>query len=143
MYVISSCLLGRDCKYNGGNNRNQAVLDFCREHSYCEVCPETAGGLSCPRPPAERQGDRICDREGRDVTEAFVSGAEKSWEQVLAEARRRRETVEGAILKANSPSCGSGQIYDGSFTGTLVPGDGCFAAILKEHNIRVNTEKEI
>ena len=143
MYVISSCLLGRDCKYNGGNNRNQAVLDFCREHSFCEVCPETAGGLTAPRSPAERQGDRVVDRDGKDVTEAFVQGAQKSWDHVLAEARRRCEEVEGAILKAKSPSCGCGMIYDGSFTGTLIPGDGCFTAILKEHGIKVNTEKEI
>ena len=127
MYIVSGCLLGHNCKYNGGNNRNEDVIDFCRGHSYCVVCPETEGGLPMPRPPAEYADGRVIDKEGRDVTKAFERGAEISLE----------------ILKANSPSCGSGQIYDGTFTGTLTAGYGCFAGKLRDRGITVISEKEI
>ena len=100
---------------------------------------ESAG---CPH-PAEYVGMRILDREGTDVTEAFERGAALSLERAFDEARRRGETIEGAVLKANSPSCGSGKIYDGTFSGRLVQGDGCFAAKLKERGIKVISEKEI
>ena len=143
MYIISSCLLGNNCKYNGGNNRNGNVLRFYQTHSCCVVCPETAGGLQSPRPPAEYSGDRILYRTGKDVTETFRRGAEASWKHVLRQAEKRREPIEGAVLKGNSPSCGSGSIYDGTFTGTTIPGDGCFVRILKEHGIEVISEKEI
>jgi uncharacterized protein YbbK (DUF523 family) len=96
-----------------------------------------------PRPPAERQGEKVIDREGRDLTQAFRDGAILSWNRAQREAEKAGEPIEGAILKANSPSCGSGMIYDGSFSGTLVPGDGVFAALLKENDIKVITEKEI
>ncbi len=127
MYIVSGCLLGHNCKYNGGNNRNEDVIDFCRGHSYCVVCPETEGGLPMPRPPAEYADGRVIDKEGRDVTKAFERGAEISLERAIREAEKLGEPIDGAILKANSPSCGSGQIYDGTFTGTLTAGYGCFA----------------
>ncbi|MDD6154743.1 MAG: DUF523 domain-containing protein [Eubacteriales bacterium] len=143
MFIISACLLGMDCKYNGGNNRNEAVIRFAETHSHVVVCPETAGGLERPRPPAERQGDRIVNKEGLDVTEYFRRGAELSLKKVLEESERSGEPIEGAILKANSPSCGSGMIYDGSFTGNKVPGDGCFTELLKARGIEVLTEKNL
>ena len=143
MYIISGCLLGNNCKYNGGNNRNEKVIEFSRNHSYCIACPESLSGLGTPRPPAENIGGRIVDHEGRDVTDEFMKGAEKSLQQAMAEAESRGEKIEGAILKAKSPSCGSGKIYDGTFTGTLVDGDGCFTAMLKRMDIKVITEKEI
>jgi uncharacterized protein YbbK (DUF523 family) len=143
MYIISSCLLGNNCKYNGGNNLNEQVQAFCAGHSWFAVCPETAGGLKSPRPPAEHIDGRIVDKEGKDLTEAFQRGARISLELAEAEARRRNETIEGAVLKARSPSCGSGRIYDGTFSGKLVPGDGCLVELLREKEIKVISEKEI
>lgn len=142
MYVISRCLLGENCKYNGGNNRNEAVIEFCRTHRCIAICPETAGNLPSPRPPAERVGSRILDREGRDVTEAFETGADLCLKACLAAAEREGEALEGAILKANSPSCGFGQIYDGTFSGTLTEGNGIFAEQIHRCGIDVITEKE-
>lgn len=142
MYIISACLLGKNCKYNGGNNYNQQVIDFCKTHSYITVCPEVAGKLPCPRPPAEYVGDRVLDKEGKDVTLQFQQGAKAEYDRVLEIAKQRNETIEGAILKANSPSCGSNKIYDGTFSGKLIDGDGCFVKILKENGIPVISEKE-
>jgi uncharacterized protein YbbK (DUF523 family) len=143
MYILSACLIGNNCKYSGGNNRNEEVRGFMAEHHCCIVCPELAARLPIPRAPAEKQGDRIVDRDGQDLTTAFRDGALVSWNRAQREAEKVGEAIEGAILKANSPSCGSGMIYDGSFSGTLIPGDGVFAAMLKENNISVYTEKEI
>lgn len=143
MYLISGCLLGHNCKYNGGNNYNQDVIDFAACHSCFTVCPEGISGLPTPRPPAEYVGDKVIDKEGRDVTCYFEQGAKDSLTVAQAEAERRGEVIEGAILKANSPSCGSGRIYDGSFSGTLISGDGCFVRLLKAYDIHVISEKEI
>lgn len=176
MYIVSACLLGCDCKYSGGNNRNEKVLEFTKEHKYIMICPETEGGLESPRPPAEqvpvvtsgevdaqdvsdpsvnntqdvsdlsdenaRTTIRVIDREGNDVTREFVRGAEICLRRALDLAEKSGEEIEGAILKANSPSCGSGRIYDGTFTGTLKEGDGIFAAMLKERGIPVVTEMD-
>lgn len=143
MFLISGCLLGKNCKYNGGNNYHQDVIDFCKEHSYYPVCPEGISGLPTPRPPAEYVGDRVIDREGKDVTAYFVKGAELSLQMAMEEAEARGERIEGAILKANSPSCGSGNIYDGTFSGTLITGNGCFTRMLIDKDIKVISEKEI
>ena len=145
MFIISRCLLGCHCKYNGGHNRSERVLDFASCHSCLSVCPETRAELPSPRPPAEhQQGERlrILDREGKDLTEDFVRGAELSYRDVLEEAAKRGEVVEGAILKANSPSCGAGMIYDGTFSGTKIPGNGVFAEMLIKAGIPVRTEKD-
>ena len=136
MYVISGCLLGHNCKYNGGNNRNEAVIDFCKGRSFCVVCPEALSGLPVPRPPAEYIGGHIVDKEGSDVTKAFEKGAQISLEKAIKEAEKLGEPIDGAILKANSPSCGS-------FTGTLTAGYGCFAGKLRDRGIKVISEKEI
>lgn len=142
MYVISACLLGENCKYNGGNNRCQWVVDFAETHSYFPVCPETQGGLSAPRPPAEIVGDQVLDEMGRDVTKAFVRGAAECFRLAQQAAKERGEIMEGAILKAKSPSCGKDQIYDGTFSRRLTDGDGHLARLLKEHQIHIVTEKE-
>jgi uncharacterized protein YbbK (DUF523 family) len=149
MYIISMCLLGIDCKYNGGNNLCTGVRRFAEDHSAVVVCPETAGGLKAPREPAERifaedrDGEtcfRVVDRSGKDLTEEFILGAERSLKKVLDAAAERGEEIEGAILKANSPSCGYGRIYDGTFSGTLVSGDGVFAEMLRRRGIPVKDE---
>ena len=142
MYIVSACLLGQNCKYNGGNNLNEEVVEFCRNHKYVTVCPESAGKLPTPRPPAERVGASILTKEGKDVTDAFVRGADISLKSCMEMARISGEEIEGAILKANSPSCGIGQIYDGTFSGTLTEGNGVFAGMLKRLGVEIITEKE-
>lgn len=142
MYIVSGCLLGHNCKYNGGNNENPEVIEFCRTHKHIIVCPERAGKLPCPRPPAEKVGSRIIDKEGKDVTAEFVKGAELSLNTCLKMAEMAGEPLEGAILKANSPSCGIGKIYDGTFSGTLTEGNGVFAGMVAGRGIEVITEKE-
>lgn len=139
MYIISRCLLGCNCKYNGGNNKNDDVIEFCKTRDYVTICPETDAGLTSPRAPAEIQmpcsGEfRVTDREGNDLTEQFMMGAEISLQAVMDKLKAigKDAVIEGAILKANSPSCGSGIIYDGSFTGNKTPGDGMFTALLKK-----------
>lgn len=142
MYIISGCLLGHNCKYDGGNNKNEDVIRFCEEHEYIVVCPESAGRLPTPRPPAEKVGNRILNCKGEDVTEEFLRGAEISYKMCMQMAAMKGEPIEGAILKANSPSCGYGRIYDGSFSGTLVDGNGVFAAMLHSQGVEIITEKE-
>ena len=87
MYIVSACLLGQNCKYNGGNNRNEDVVEFCRTHKYVTVCPESAGRLPSPRPPAEKVGSKIMDKNGNDLTEAFIRGAEISLKSCMEMAR--------------------------------------------------------
>lgn len=142
MYIVSACLLGQNCKYNGGNNLNEEVVEFCKNHKYVTVCPESAGKLPTPRPPDERVGASILTKEGKDVTDAFVRGADISLKSCMEMARISGEEIEGAILKANSPSCGIGQIYDGTFSGTLTEGNGVFAGMLKRLGVEIITEKE-
>ena len=129
--LISACLVGYNCKYNGGNNAlPPEVLSALRErYRLIPVCPEAAGGLPTPRVPSERRGERVVSRDGKDVTEAFRRGAE------LALATAKDRGCRKALLKERSPSCGSGMIYDGSFTGTLMPGDGVTAEYLKNKNL--------
>lgn len=143
MIIVSACLMGRNCKYNGGNNLSPAVRDFVEGKTYMEVCPEEAGGLSAPRPPCEIRGGRVYNSGGEDLTEAFIQGAEA----VCLEARRRAEEageeIELAILKEQSPSCGSKRVYDGSFSGRKIEGQGILAALLRENGIQVISEEEI
>lgn len=135
--LVSACLLGACCKYSGGNNRCSALLDALRAggHTAVPVCPEIYGGLPTPRPPAERQGDRVVTQAGTDVTAQYRKGAEEAL--AMAELNGCR----AAILKANSPSCGCGTIYDGSFSHRKVPGDGVAAQVLKAAGIAVYTEE--
>ena len=137
--LISACLLGFECKYCGGSNKltEQQLAALGERFRLIPVCPETAGGLPTPRDPSERLGDKVVSNQGRDVTEAYQKGAETAlW---LA----RRYDCKAALLKEKSPSCGSGQIYDGSFTGTLVTGDGVAAQMLKEEGLIVFGESDV
>ena len=137
MILVSACLLGENCKYSGGNNRNEAVLDFLKGKEYLPVCPEREGGLPCPRPPAEIQGDRVMDREGNDVTTGFQIGAEKTLALVM------EHHAELCILKANSPSCGFGTIYDGTVSGNKIHGNGITAALLAKNGFKIISEKDL
>jgi uncharacterized protein YbbK (DUF523 family) len=138
MYIVSACLLGQNVKYNGGNNYTEAVEEFLKDKSFIPICPEVYGGLTIPREPCERIGDRVVNKVGEDVTKEFFEGARRCWEAVLEKAGH--EEIEGAILKARSPSCGSEVIYDGTFTGTKIPGDGVFTELLRSKGIPVKTE---
>ncbi len=131
--LVSACLMGFDCKYSGGNNAlPPKTLDALRRSfRLIPVCPETAGGLPTPREPSERRGERVVSRDGRDVTAAFQKGA------ALTLRLAERYGAKRALLKCNSPSCGSGMIYDGSFSGTLIPGDGMTAELLKSRGIAI------
>lgn len=135
--LVSACLLGLRCRYNAEPVANERVLALAKTHTLIPVCPEQLGGLSTPRPPAERLGERVVSNDGTDVTSAFVRGAEETL--LLA----RTLGCKTAILKARSPSCGHGRIYDGSFTGKLIPGSGVTAELLAKNGIRVFTEDEL
>lgn len=125
--LISACLLGFRCKYDGGTNALPAeTLAALREkYALIPVCPETAGGLPIPRVPSERRGGRVFSREGADVTAAYENGAG------IALTLAERFGCRRALLKERSPSCGAGTIYDGSFSHTEVPGDGVTAERLR------------
>ena len=129
--LVSACLLGENCKYSGGNNYSPAVAALGEKYELIPVCPEQMGGLPTPRVPSERAGDRVLDREGTDVTDAFRLGAEKALETALAHGIKR------AVLQERSPSCGCGTIYDGTFSGVLIPGDGVTTELLRKHGIEV------
>lgn len=138
MYIISKCLLGYNCKYSGGNNKNDNILEFSKNNEYIALCPEEIGGLKSPRPPAEIVGDRVINNEGKDVTYEFHKGAELSLKEAVESGKR----IEGAILKANSPSCGVGTVYDGTFNHVKVKGDGIFAQKLRSMGIDLKTEED-
>lgn len=142
MYIVSACLLGINCKYNGENNYCEAVDTLTKDHHYAAVCPEVSAGMVPPRPPSEIRDNRVYSKEGEDLTELFIEGAEASWKEALQEAERVGEEIEVAILKARSPSCGAGVIYDGTFASVRVEGDGFFARLLKEKGIKTITEED-
>ena len=137
--LVSRCLLGEPCRYDGKSKPVSLVRELeAQGHTLIPVCPEVLGGLPTPRPPAEVQPDgRVVNREGQDVTAAYRAGAE----QALALARAHNCGL--AILKAKSPSCGNLQRYDGTFTGTLIPGQGVTAALLTQAGIRVLDEDHL
>ena len=135
--IVSACLLGTACRYDGKSKPNTAVLRLLERHTLIPVCGEILGGLPTPRIPSERCGERVVMRDGTDVTENYRRGAE----EVLHLARLYG--AEAAILKERSPSCGSGRIYDGSFTGTLTDGWGVTAELLRQNGIPVYGESEL
>lgn len=135
--LISACLLGEDCKYSGGNNYCPGVEALRRRYELYPVCPERDGGLPTPRPPAERQGDRVVNCQGLDVTAQYRRGA------AIALETARSHGCTAALLKERSPSCGCGGIYDGTFSHTLVPGMGVAAQLLEENGIKVLGESQL
>ena len=134
MILLSACLAGKNCKYNGGNNEISSLRKLYEEGKAVLVCPEQAGGLPTPRIPSERKGEKVVAQDGRDVTEEYKSGAEKS----LKICRDHGCTI--AVLKAKSPSCGNHGIYDGTFTHTLIEGKGVFAELLESEGIECINE---
>lgn len=135
--LVSACLLGKNCKYNGGNNLNQGVLEFIEGHEVIGVCPEQLGGLSTPRLPAEIVAGLVTNKEGVSVDAEFRKGAQSA----LAAALENK--VDLAILQSRSPSCGVKEIYDGSFSGKKIKGQGVFARLLVAHGIKVLDAEDI
>ncbi len=137
MILVSACLLGSNCKYSGGNNKNEAVCRFLEEREHVLFCPEQAGGLPTPRLPSEIRNGGVYARDGADVTAQFQKGAAD------ALALCREKGITEAILKEGSPSCGCHLVYDGTFSGTKISGQGITAALLSAAGIRVFSENDI
>ena len=135
--AVSACLLGENCKYNGGNNRSEALLALLEGHEVIPLCPEVLGGLPVPRVPAEIVDGAVMNRDGISVDEEFRCGAAEALEIC------RREKPDLVILQPRSPSCGVGSVYNGTFTGKLVPGNGIFADLVMENGFRVESAEEI
>jgi uncharacterized protein YbbK (DUF523 family) len=129
--IVSACLLGENCKYNGGNNYSEKVVQFLKGREVIPVCPETLAGLGIPRTPIEICGDRVISKDGVDVTDCLIRAVKTILSQIAD------EDIECAVLKSRSPTCGVKQVYDGTFTGTLVDGSGILAAALKMFGIPV------
>ena len=146
LVLISACLLGKNCRYDGGNKKSLDLIEKLQGIETIPVCPELLGGLTSPRPPVEIQsGDgkdvlngwaKVRDRDGSDLTEAFLHGAYETYGIAV------KHKVTEAVFKANSPSCGKGKIYDGSFCGRLIDGNGVTTALLLNEGINVWTEEE-
>ncbi len=137
MKIVSACLAGITCAYHGKDKSCKKVIDMVKNGEVILVCPEQLGGLPTPRDRAEIQGDKVVTIHGNDVTEQFERGATEALK--IAQMAGCTE----AILKAKSPSCGCGTIYDGTFSNTLTKGDGIFATKCKENGITVTTEDEL
>ena len=135
--LVSACLLGKNCKYNGGNNLKQSVLGFIEGHEVIGVCPEQLGGLSTPRLPAEIVDGVVTNKEGVSVDNEFRKGAQEA----LAVALENK--VDLAILQSRSPSCGVKEIYDGSFSGKKIKGQGVFAKLLSARGIKVLDAEDV
>ena len=135
--LISACLLGCRCRYDGASKTQPLAESLAKRHELVPVCPEQLGGLATPRLPAERRGDRVVTEAGADVTIQYRRGAEE------ALALCRMLGCHAAVLKERSPSCGHGQVYDGTFTGTLTAGDGVTAELLEQYGVPVYGESQI
>ena len=129
--LVSACLLGENCKYNGGNNLNAAVTEFVKGHEVVPICPEMMAGLGCPRTPVEIVKGIVTDRNGNVVDAPLREAVARALEQI------RDQGVDCAVLQSRSPTCGVNQIYDGTFTGTRISGSGIFAQALKDSGYRV------
>ena len=135
--MVSACLLGENCKYSGGNNLSEKVLDYIKGHEVIPICPEVLGGLSTPRLPAEIVNGVVTASDGHSVDAEFRAGAERGLKKA------KEEAVELVILQSRSPSCGVNQIYDGTFSGTKIEGEGVFAKLLRENGFRVTDVEDI
>ncbi|WP_027131824.1 DUF523 domain-containing protein [Fusobacterium necrophorum] len=135
--LISACLLGIPCRYDGRDNKIESLNLLQQQFDFVPICPEQLGGLSTPRCPCEIQENKVMSKEGKDCTREFQEGAEKSLK--LA----KQWNIKTALLKAKSPSCGFGQIYDGSFSKKLITGNGLTAALLEKEGIRIFCETEL
>ncbi len=135
--LVSACLLGRNCKYSGGNNYSERVADFCRGREVIEVCPEVLAGLGTPRTPIEICNGKVVSRDGVSVDQVLRKAVQKILNEI------RDEEIECCILKSRSPTCGVHQVYDGTFTGTLTDGAGILARALMDAGYKVIDAEEL
>ena len=135
--MVSACLIGENCKYDGGNNKSEKLLSFLRGHEVIPVCPEVLGGLPTPRVPSEIVGGEVVDRNGVSRDDCFRRGAEKALDIA------RREKPDLVVLQSRSPSCGVNQIYDGSFSGKLISGRGVFAKMLSGDGFNIKDIEDL
>lgn len=135
--LVSACLLGENCKYDGKNNYCADAAALAEKYELIPICPECFGGLPTPRDPAEIRDGRVCTKNGEDVTKYFLDGAEKCL--YIAEEC----FCDAAVLKERSPSCGLGQIYDGTFSSNLISGNGITAQLLYDNGIYIYNENSI
>lgn len=129
--LVSACLLGLNCRYDGKNNYSNEIDEFLKDYDVIPICPEIMGGLPTPRSASEKRDNKVINKEGIDVTEQYKKGANECL--FLA----KKYNVKKALLKLRSPSCGYGQIYDGSFNHTLIDGNGITAELLKHNGIEI------
>lgn len=129
--LVSGCLLGLNCKYDGGNNYKEEIDEFLKDYDVIPICPEIMGGLPTPRVSAEKIEDKVITKDGEDVTKQFRKGAEECL--FLA----KKYDIKKALLKSKSPSCGFGKIYDGTFTHTIIDGNGITAELLNDNGIEI------
>ncbi len=136
-YAVSACLMGINCKYDGGNNEHIKLQEFLKDKEYILICPEVAGGMSVPRIPCEIKNGVVLNRHGEDMSEYFRLGAQKELQKL------KKHKIDVVILQPRSPSCGIGQIYDGSFTKTLIQKNGIFAQACINENITVLSPDDV
>lgn len=135
--IVSACLLGKNCKYNGGNNYNAAVAEFVKGKEVLAICPELMVGMGCPRTPIEIVNGVLMDRNGNNVDVSMREAVAQAIEMI------RKEDIQCAILQSRSPTCGVNQIYDGSFSGKLIAGSGILAQELKRAGYRIIDSENI
>ena len=135
--LVSACLLGTPCRYDGKSKPNGEVIALGEKYELVPVCPECLGGLKTPRLPAEIQGNRVIRSDGVDVTVEYELGAQKTL-QIAKE-----NGIEAAVLKSKSPSCGKYKIYDGTYSKTLVSGQGVAVKLLSKNNVKILDENEL
>ena len=135
--LVSACLAGVNCKYDGGNNENKKIIELIKNKDVILICPEQLGGLKTPRIPAERKDNKVINKENIDVTKEYQKGAE----EVLNLAKKFN--IKKAILKSKSPSCGKGKIYDGTFSNALTNRSGVTTELLEKNGIKVISSDDI
>lgn len=135
--LVSACLLGRNCKYNGGNNYRESVIRFLQDKEVVECCPEVMAGMGIPRTPVEIVNGVLMDRSGNNVDAAMRRGVERAMEEI------RELGIDCAVLQSRSPTCGVRQVYDGTFSGKLIPGQGIFAKALMDAGIKVINAEDL
>ena len=134
--IVSACLIGENCKYNGGNNKREKIIEYLKDKEVILVCPEVMGGMSTPRLKSEILNGRVVSEKGDDVTDYFTRGAIRALNKAIESG------AKVAILKEKSPSCGSKYIYNGEFNGTLIKGSGVFASLIRQKGIKILTEED-
>ena len=137
MKIVSACLAGIKCRWDGTSKPNKLIIELIEKGRAIPLCPEQLGGLPTPRLAAEQKGNRVFAENGTDVTDKFLKGANEGLK--IAKIVNCKE----AILKSKSPSCGCGEIYDGTFTNKLIKGDGIFTRVLKQNGIKVVSDEEL